>query len=305
MAKVFVVAKREAPIRELCGGARQFADEVSLVVFEDTDVPEGMADVVYTLKTEEGRIGPDGAGALAQLLNEQQPDAVFIEQTRSTQLLVARVAAKLDVSALANVCQVKALDEVVIMHYGGLANRTVKVKAKPAMYFIRPATFDDPEPRGANEARTIEPVPADGYYPMPVAERPRVKGDVDLPSAKRIVGIGRGVQKEEDLVMIREFADLIGAELACSRSIYETEGWLPKEALVGISGTTITPDLYFTIGISGQAQHMVACDGATTITCINIEPNEMIFDASDYGSKADLYEVMPRIVEYFKEHPLK
>lgn len=60
---------------------------------------------------------------------------------------------------------------------------------------------------------------------------PRVKGDVDLPSAKRIVSVGRGIKEEKDLEMVRELCSLIDAELGCSRSIYEAESWLPKEAL--------------------------------------------------------------------------
>lgn len=105
--------------------------------------------------------------------------------------------------------------------------------------------------------------------------------------------------------MVRELCSLIDAEMGCSRSIYEAESWLPKEALVGISGSTVVPDLYLTLGISGQAQHMVACDGATTIMCVNTDPYALIFEHSDYGSKGDLYTVVPRMIEYFKAHPLK
>lgn len=50
---------------------------------------------------------------------------------------------------------------------------------------------------------------------------------------------------------------------------------------------------------------MVACDGATTIMCVNTDPYALIFEHSDYGSKGDLYTVVPRMIEYFKAHPLK
>ena len=86
---------------------------------------------------------------------------------------------------------------------------------------------------------------------------------------------------------------------------WRPEEWLPKEALVGISGSTVTPDLYLAVGISGQAQHMVACDGSSTIMCINTDPFALIFEHSDYGSKGDLYTVIPRMIEYFKANPLK
>ena len=191
------------------------------------------------------------------------------------------------------------------MYFGGLANRKYKgADGTTSFYFVRPATFPDAEPSGENaeaELPFIEPA----YEVKLDSVGPRVKGDVDLPSAKRIVSVGRGIKEEKDLEMVHELCSLIDAELGCSRSIYEAESWLPKEALVGISGSTVVPDLYLTLGISGQAQHMVACDGATTIMCVNTDPYALIFEHSDYGSKGDLYTVVPRMIEYFKAHPLK
>mgnify|MGYP000570938993 CR=1 FL=1 len=105
--------------------------------------------------------------------------------------------------------------------------------------------------------------------------------------------------------MVRELCSLIDAELGCSRSIYEAESWHSQRSARGYLGQHGVPDLYLTLGISGQAQHMVACDGATTIMCVNTDPYALIFEHSDYGSKGDLYTVVPRMIEYFKAHPLK
>lgn len=303
--KIFVFAERQAPIVELCGGARRFADEVDLIATPDSDIPDNVANKIFLLQVPEGRMFEDAAPALAKLILEEKPDAVFLDSSRRIQLIMGRVAARLQTSIVSNVMKVECLDEVTKMYYGGLADRTLKAKDSLALYYIRAATFgQDVENEGDN---TVIEVPfVEPEYQITLEEvAPRVKGSVDLTSAKRIVGIGRGVKKESDLEMIREFCDLIGAEMSCSRSIYETEGWLPKEALVGISGTTVTPNLYLMLGISGQAQHMVACSGSTTIMCVNNDPYAMIFEQADYGSKADLYEVVPALIEYFKANPLK
>lgn len=303
--KIFVFAERQAPIVELCGGARCFADEVDLIATPDSDIPEGVADKIFKLQVPKGHMFEDAAPALANLILAEKPDAIFLDSNRRIQLIMGRVAARLKTSIVSNVMRVESLEEITKMYYGGLADRTLKTKSDLSMYYIRAATFgQDVENRGTNEVvdvTFIEP-----QYRISLDEvAPRVKGNVDLTSAKRIVGIGRGVKKESDLEMIRELCSLIGAEMSCSRSIYETEGWLPKEALVGISGTTVTPNLYLMLGISGQAQHMVACSGSTTIMCVNNDPYAMIFDQADYGSKGDLYEVVPALIEYFKANPLK
>lgn len=302
--KIFVLAEREQPIAELCGGARLFADEVELVALPESRVIDNVADVVYKMQVPEGRMSEDSATALAELIKKEQPDALFAEPSRRIQLILGRVAAKLDNSVISNVMAMPSIEEATTMYFGGLANRRQKTTSEFGMFFIRPATFPNAEPKGENKEQLVDFIEPE-YSVVRTGTSERVKGDVDLPSAKRIISVGRGVKKEEDLVMIRELCSLIDAELACSRSIYESEAWLPKEALVGISGSTVAPDLYFTVGISGQAQHMVACDGASTIMCINTDPYALIFEHSDYGSKADLYTVIPRMIEYFKANPLK
>lgn len=318
--KIFVIAEREQPIAELCGGARLFADEVCLVALPESRVLSNVADVVYRLEVPESRMSEDAATSLTELIKQEQPGAIFAEPSRRIQLLVGRVAAKLNNSALANVMEMPSAHEATTMYFGGLANRKLKktprTEAKVedeteaeaqvgvGIYFIRPATFVDAKPQGANKELHVEFIEPT-YSVVRTGTSKRIKGDVDLPSAKRIISVGRGVKKEEDLAMIRELCSLIDAELGCSRSIYESEEWLPKEALVGISGSTVTPDLYLAVGISGQAQHMVACDGSSTIMCINTDPYALIFEHSDYGSKGDLYTVIPRMVEYFKANPLK
>ena len=303
--KIFIIAEREQPVTELCAGARQFADEVDLIALPTTSVVPNVADTVYRLEVPEGRMLEDAYLGLVDLIERENPGAVFAESSRRIQLLLGRVAARVGGSVISNVTAMPSAKEATTMYFGGLANRKYEGHAdKTSFYFIRPATFPDAEPSGENvemEIAFVEP----SYEVKRTEVGPRVKGDVDLPSAKRIISVGRGIKEEQDLEMVRELCELIDAELGCSRSIYEAESWLPKEALVGISGSTVVPDLYLTLGISGQAQHMVACDGATTIMCVNTDPYALIFEHSDYGSKADLYTVVPRMIEYFKAHPLK
>lgn len=303
--KIFVIAEREQPVVELCAGARQFADEVDLIALPTTQVVPGVVDKVYRLEVPEGRMLEDAYVALAGLIETEKPDAVFAESSRRIQLLLGRTAARVGGSVISNVNAMPSAKEATTMYFGGLANRKYKgEEGSTSFFFVRPATFPDAEPSGDNVEVAV-PFVEPAYEVKRTEVGPRVKGDVDLPSAKRIVSVGRGIKEEKDLEMVRELCTLIDAELGCSRSIYEAENWLPKETLVGISGSTVVPDLYLTLGISGQAQHMVACDGATTIMCVNTDPYALIFEHSDYGSKADLYTVVPRMIEYFKAHPLK
>lgn len=106
---------------------------------------------------------------------------------------------------------------------------------------------------------------------------------------------GRGFGSEEDLQLARDLAAKLGAELACSRPLAEGVDWFPREAYVGVSGAVVSPKVYVAVGISGQMQHMVGCNGADVIVAVNKDKNAPVFKACDYGFVGDLKTVLPAL----------
>jgi electron transfer flavoprotein alpha subunit len=123
---------------------------------------------------------------------------------------------------------------------------------------------------------------------------------VDLTAAELIVAVGRGIKEADNIPIVQELADVLGAELAASRPICDA-GWLPMERQVGSSGQTVGPKMYMAIGISGAIQHLVGMKGARTIVAINKDPNAPIFEVADYGIVGDLFQIVPALVEAFKK----
>jgi electron transfer flavoprotein alpha subunit len=123
-------------------------------------------------------------------------------------------------------------------------------------------------------------------------------GDVDISEADFIVSIGRGIEEEDNLPLIKDLVEATDATLASSRPIVDN-GWLPKNRQVGQSGKVVTPDVYLAIGISGAVQHVAGMKGSDTIIAINTDPNAPIFDIADYGIVGDLFEVVPELIEEF------
>ena len=123
---------------------------------------------------------------------------------------------------------------------------------------------------------------------------------VDLAAAEIIVAVGRGIREQDNIALVETLARALGAEVGASRPICDN-GWLPMERQVGSSGQTVSPKLYFAVGISGAIQHLVGMKGSKTIVAINKDPDAPIFEAADYGIVGDLFEVLPALTEEIKK----
>ena len=106
--------------------------------------------------------------------------------------------------------------------------------------------------------------------------------EVDIAQAEFLVSVGRGVGEEENLALVRELAQSLGAVLSCSRPIVDKK-WLPKYHQVGTSGKSVKPKVYLALGISGAFQHVAGISGAGTVIAVNKDPRAPIFRVAQYG----------------------
>jgi electron transfer flavoprotein alpha subunit len=127
-----------------------------------------------------------------------------------------------------------------------------------------------------------------------------VNEGVDITEAKVVVCVGRGVEKQEDIVLAKELAQVIGGEVGCSRPVAEDLRWMPEDLYLGISGKKVKPDLYVGVGVAGQIQHISGIRDSKVIVGINRDENAPIFEAADYGIVGDLYDVVPKLIKELK-----
>ena len=164
---------------------------------------------------------------------------------------------------------------------------------------------------GTGAAKQAEPVAAAGeLLPLPfqpsagrarvVRREPKPRAGADLAGSQRLVCIGRGLERAEDLPLIHELAKALGAELACTRPLSYEYGWLPEERMLGISGLRPSPRLMLSLGVSGQVQHTVGIMGSRLIVAVNREASAPIFRLADYGIVGDLYEIAPKLTEQLR-----
>ena len=68
-----------------------------------------------------------------------------------------------------------------------------------------------------------------------------------------------------------------------------------------LTGKTITPDLYITVGISGASQHMAGCSSAKVIVAINKDAEANIFKGARFGVVGDWEKVLAGFTAKLKE----
>ncbi len=121
--------------------------------------------------------------------------------------------------------------------------------------------------------------------------------DTPIPDAERVVSVGRGITKKENLKITNKLVAAAGAAAGCSRPVAETMALFPMNRYVGMSGQTFNGNLYIACGISGAPQHLRGIKNATTIVAINSNPNARIFKNADYGIVGTIEEIVPLLAD--------
>jgi electron transfer flavoprotein alpha subunit len=134
----------------------------------------------------------------------------------------------------------------------------------------------------------------------PEAPFKEAKQAVDLTQADIIVAVGRGIKEQKNIEIAKQLAEALGGEIAASRPICDA-GWLPMERQIGSSGQTVSPKLYFALGISGAIQHIVGMKGSRSIVAVNKDSEAPIFEIADIGVVGNLFDIVPPLIEEVKK----
>jgi electron transfer flavoprotein alpha subunit len=125
-------------------------------------------------------------------------------------------------------------------------------------------------------------------------------GDIDISQADLLISIGRGIGEEENIIKLKELADIMGGVISCSRPIVD-KNWLPKYHQVGTSGKSVKPKVYLAFGISGAFQHVAGISGAGLVIAVNKDKKAPIFRTAQYGVADDLFKIVDALKEILKK----
>ena len=267
-------------------------------------IKENDPDILLLGATALGRdLGPSLAAALETGLTADCT-RLDIDDEKYLEYILENTAAKAD---MVDTKAAEGLLKATKPAFSGNLLATIYTPyARPQMASVRAGVFDRAWKKKDTENEKPEVV---WYDPCIKDEDIKVKvktvrevedESAGLKDAEIVVAGGRGLVDMEGFELLKEFANLIGAEVGVSRSLVDN-GWADVSMQIGQSGITIAPKLYINFGISGVIQHTAGILGSECIVSVNNDEKAPIFEVSDYCIAGDAKACLKEFIAQLKK----
>lgn len=316
-------------VLELCGKARQLADELGVKVgamlagsgvsaLGEPLIAHGV-DKVYLVDDAKLAHYQTGtyAHVLVSLIQKHQPQIVLYGATPMGRDLAPRVASTTRSGMTADCTSLeisdvtepksKTLHEKLLLQIrpafgGNIIATIVNYDQWPQMATVREGVMQliDADPTRSGEVVQEKIAIDDALMAVELIKRHRGEKKINLKGARVIVAGGGGVGSKENFQLIYDLAGVIGGAVGASRAAVDG-GLIDNDHQIGQTGTTVRPALYIAVGISGAVQHRAGMEESAKIIAINNDPDAPIFSVANYGIVGDLRQVVPMMIKAIRE----
>ncbi|MZQ98019.1 MAG: 4Fe-4S dicluster domain-containing protein [Acidaminobacter sp.] len=247
-----------------------------------------------------------------QLIQERKPEILLFGATGFGRSIAPRIAARRQTGLTAD-CTILDIDSE-----NGLLNQTrpafggnlmatiICPNHRPQMATVRPGIM---QVQPCDEAHTGEIIRVDYADPdasktasvelleQVIAAHVNTIADADI-----IISAGKGIGSQKNMELVKRLAELMGGVVGVSRPLVDI-GWSEYQNQVGQTGSTVSPKLLITFGISGAIQHLAGISGAKTIIAVNTDPEAPIFSVAHYKVVADCVEILKHMIANLEARP--
>jgi electron transfer flavoprotein alpha subunit len=294
---------------ELLGAADQLAERLGVGVAAYPIASDlGAAAVRSTTAALAGELGllgadvllwPDGARneedlarALEAAIVQLRPRIVLAPATGLGRDLVPRVAGRLALGLTGDAIGVELDAEGRLRQlkpaFGGQLVAPILSRTRPEMVTIRPGVLEAARASTARPAARVERLPALDLRPARVrtlAWTAELGDGPSLDDARVVVCVGWGLGKDS-VPLASELASALGGVVGATRRVCDG-GWLPRQLQIGISGRSVSPDLYLALGVRGSFNHVVGMQRSGRVVAVNRDDKAEVFAAADVGIVGD------------------
>jgi electron transfer flavoprotein alpha subunit len=320
---VFIEHRDGNPARvslELLGAGRTLADAINVditAILIGENVSKFAEELIYwgadtVIVADDPIAGAYRTEVYTRIIADQalkrMPEVLLVGATEIGRDLAPRIAARLNTGCTADCTELDIDEETGVLvatkpYFGrNLMADIICPSKRPQMVTVRPGVMELPDRDGDRKGELIhidvDLREEDTRVTVLDSIRSRFEG-VPLEEAEKVVAAGMGVGNREGFELIRELADLLGAQLGAT-SLPVDEGWISEDYKIGQTGKTIRPKLYIGCGVSGAIQHSAGMINSGLIVAINTDPKAEIFQFADYGIIGDVNEIVPALIKQLR-----
>jgi electron transfer flavoprotein alpha subunit len=237
---------------------------------------------------------------LTQLVQEMQPALVCIAHSAQGLDFAPAIAFRADAACITGVERIfRNADGLCFSRsiLGGKVVADVCPTIPRAIVTVQPGFFKPLSPDAVSPGKVeLRSTPLKPLQSHSVGIKTAHTSSDSLLEAKVVITSGRGIGKKENLALIYRLAKLFPkSAVGGSRPVCDM-GWLEYRQQVGVTGATVTPELYVACGVSGAVQHVSGMRGAECVVAINTDPNAAIFNVADVCIVEDLNTFIPALI---------
>ncbi len=248
------------------------------------------------------------AACMTRLIRQYHPEIIIAGATSTGRTLMPYVAMNVHAGLTADCTglDIEAGTGLLLQTrpaIGGNIMATIKCPdCRPQMATVRPKSTRPAQPEAGREGEIIRLAAPPELLKSRISRTGFVPDEekFNLQDAEIVVTVGRGIKKAENIYLVRELADALGAALGATRDVVD-RGWLSYPHQIGLSGKTVSPKLYIAVGLSGSIQHMAGMQTAERIVAINKDPEAQIFKIADFGIAGNLFDILPKLTERIRK----
>ena len=297
------------PALQAITAANRLTDpEITVVIVGDlppsvSSLPVGL--VLGIPKVDESDIGiyEQATTDIFQIINRVHPDVVLFNKSDFGSLVAPRVAFRLGVVFASDCMEISNVDGSIVVTrpvFGGSALADFEVATTQSVITLRPGSF-------SASTETGNPSVEEFISDVTVDQRASVLDTIEesregvrVEDANVIVSGGRGLGGPEPFSVLHDLANVLEGAVGASRAACDA-GWIDHAYQVGLTGKSVTPDLYIAVGISGASQHMAGCSSSRAIVAINKDADSNIFKEARYGVVGDWEKVLPAFLSAVRD----
>ena len=297
------------PALQAITAANRLTDpEITVVIVGDlpasaSSLPVGLVLSISNVVESDIGIYEQATTDICEIINRVNPDVVLFNKSDFGSLVGPRVAFRLGAVFASDCMEISNVEGSIVVTrpvFGGSALADFEVATSQSVITLRPGSFPA-------STETGNPSVEEFISDVAVDQRASVLDTIEesregvrLEDANVIVSGGRGLGGPEPFSVLHDLANVLEGAVGASRAACDA-GWIDHAYQVGLTGKSVSPDVYIAVGISGASQHMAGCSSSRAIVAINKDADSNIFKEARYGVVGDWEKVLPAFLSAVRD----